>query len=326
MDRVDRATDHGVDARRETLALGDEKSPAATTLHGAESSPSSRPLGIRKDATVPFHPLSLREVEAPVPEVAPRATPQQILEDGIRKAYFGRTDGIDDASWAGVSTRLETMSFKEARGVLQPITNVIAVDCFNPDGNIDIGRVRGWIELFENAEIFGTEPCRFIPHAKFACSQICVVLKCLYDNRNDARDKINAASHNPAGLYGQSILDIMFPGVVSPFNPSIAIRYGKNMESSSHAENIDIDALLALDPNNMESGKAYAIGDRNWGGYDMSRDIPRLAVRKIDATPPTYEFGTLRGSTFAEDNTLLFMVYNTSIEKHDAEYWEQFNP
>jgi hypothetical protein len=32
-----------------------------------------------------------------------------------------------------------------------------------------------------------------------------------------------------------------------------------------HAENIDIDLLLALDPDNMEIGKAFPIGDRNWG-------------------------------------------------------------
>ncbi|MDR1233271.1 MAG: hypothetical protein LBJ75_03370, partial [Puniceicoccales bacterium] len=67
MDRVDSATNYEVDARRETSALGDEKSSDATTSHGIGSSLSSRPLGIGKDATVPFHLLSLRKVEVPVP-------------------------------------------------------------------------------------------------------------------------------------------------------------------------------------------------------------------------------------------------------------------
>ena len=47
-------------------------------------------------------------------------------------------------------------------------------------------------------------------------------------------------------------------------------------EHSCHAENINIAALLALNLNTMEFGKAYPIGDRNWDGWDMSRDIPYL--------------------------------------------------
>jgi hypothetical protein len=63
-----------------------------------------------------------------------------------------------------------------------------------------------------------------------------------------------------------------------------------------HAENIDINALLSLDLNNMETGRAYPIGDRNWCGITISQpyDIPRLAIRKVNNTP-TYEFGTLWG-------------------------------
>jgi hypothetical protein len=75
----------------------------------------------------------------------------------------------------------------------------------------------------------------------------------------------------------------------------------------AHAENIDIDALLALDLNNMEIGKAYPIGDRNWGGDSMSCDIPRLAVRKVNNSP-AYEFGTLRGTSFKTTDMRNFMV------------------
>jgi hypothetical protein len=97
----------------------------------------------------------------------------------------------------------------------------------------------------------------------------------------------------------------------------------------THSENIDINALLAFDPNNMESGKAYVIGDRNWGGEDMSQDILRLAVRKVEdgnGGPPRHEIGTLRGGVFKNLSTTLFKIYTTGIEVHDAQFWEKFKP
>jgi hypothetical protein len=85
-------------------------------------------------------------------------------------------------------------------------------------------------------------------------------------------------------------------------------------ERSGHAENIDINALLALDLNNMEAGKAYSIGDRNGISSNMSCDIPRLVIRKVDNTP-TYEFGILgHGSKFEKVNVELFEVYTTDIQ------------
>ncbi|MDR1232691.1 MAG: hypothetical protein LBJ75_00265 [Puniceicoccales bacterium] len=91
-----------------------------------------------------------------------------------------------------------------------------------------------------------------------------------------------------------------------------------------HAENIDIDALLDLDLDHMESEKAYAIDDRNFGGSDMSQDIPRLAVRKADGIPPTYEFETLLPGVTPKKGSMLFGVYSTDVNKHDTQYWEQF--
>ncbi|MDR2603304.1 MAG: hypothetical protein LBC11_01955 [Puniceicoccales bacterium] len=97
-----------------------------------------------------------------------------------------------------------------------------------------------------------------------------------------------------------------------------------------HAENIDIDLLLALDPDNMEIERAYPIGDRNWSGR-MSRDIPRLAVRKVATRrmfgissmlrllgrtvndTSTYEFGILRGSRFKKKNISTFSIFSTEI-------------
>ncbi|MDR0693287.1 MAG: hypothetical protein LBF49_01810 [Puniceicoccales bacterium] len=125
---------------------------------------------------------------------------------------------------------------------------------------------------------------------------------------------------------------------------------------SRHAENINIDALLALNPNTMEIDRAYAIGDRNWGGRNMSRDIPRLAVRKVmprrwfgvsliislmlrligrktDDTP-TFEFGTLRydpgifrdGSLFERIVMKKIEIYATDVKEQDAKYWAQYAP
>jgi hypothetical protein len=103
------------------------------------------------------------------------------------------------------------------------------------------------------------------------------------------------------------------------------IRVATTSFEGSHAENIDIDALRAFDPNNMEIGKAYAIGDSNYGDDDMSQDIPRLAVRKMGDTPPTYEFGTLwYGSQFEKYDVPKIWVYATDASVRDAEYWAQF--
>jgi hypothetical protein len=78
-----------------------------------------------------------------------------------------------------------------------------------------------------------------------------------------------------------------------------------------HAENIDIDAILSLDLNNMKIGKAYPISDRNWSGSNTSGDIPRLAIRKMGDIPPTYEFGTLwDGSQFEKINLKSFSIYD----------------
>jgi hypothetical protein len=101
-------------------------------------------------------------------------------------------------------------------------------------------------------------------------------------------------------------------------------------ETFSHAETLDIAALLALDPDNMEIGKAYSIGDRNSAvrnpfPQNPSHDIFHLAVKKVDNTP-TFEFGESQGSTFKKVNISSFWVYSVDIEEHDAEFWEQFRP
>lgn len=94
----------------------------------------------------------------------------------------------------------------------------------------------------------------------------------------------------------------------------------KTVESNNdaHIENLDIDALLDLNPDTMETNRAYPIGDRNWAAQSMLQDIPRLAVRKVDGTPPAYEFGTLRGSTFDKTNISKILFFNTKIERFDS--------
>ncbi|MDR1528613.1 MAG: hypothetical protein LBS22_03455 [Puniceicoccales bacterium] len=108
------------------------------------------------------------------------------------------------------------------------------------------------------------------------------------------------------------------------------MRVGTRSSDEDHVENIDIAALLAYDPNNMETGKAYPIGDCNWGGHGMPWDIPRLAVRKVegteDGTPPTHEFGTLwYGSQFEKKNISEFRICAIDIMERDAEYWDNLD-
>ncbi|MDR1890580.1 MAG: hypothetical protein LBQ23_00135 [Puniceicoccales bacterium] len=86
-------------------------------------------------------------------------------------------------------------------------------------------------------------------------------------------------------------------------------------DHSWHSENIHIESLRALDLDNMTSGKPYPIGDRNWSGWDMSQDIPRLAVRKTDGTPPTFEFGTFRGTEFEKIYLKQVFIYKQSIKR-----------
>jgi hypothetical protein len=451
--------------------------------------------------------------------------PRQILENGIMEAFFNTTDGIDDDCWDDIRARLPEMHLGKVRGYWQTMANEVAVSCFDATGNVDVGKLRGWMEFLGNAETFQKEPYCFVPHAEFMRSQMHAVCESLVLNSNDARDLLNAAKSITVGLHGESILETMFQGMEPPLTPNVAIlaslftphrqlslpactihstinaeirnhperliemytqmlggdqftfpsgyavqqqsivndfitvdlkdggrgkehafeditsgdpdriaeqkgnweregigyskstneaekyklklpihnmndvlfanfiqasnfgnkkidhnhnfgtalvyaghererkifsstvlmaggpgflegmtklkgkaeaqrqlghrymRVGTSSSDGGHAENIDINALLNLDLNKMETGKAYAIGDRNWSGsWDMSQDIPRLAVRKMGDTPPTFKFGTLRGSTFEETDMRGISVYNTGVEVRDADYWEQFEP
>ncbi|MDR0679652.1 MAG: hypothetical protein LBF42_01270 [Puniceicoccales bacterium] len=84
-------------------------------------------------------------------------------------------------------------------------------------------------------------------------------------------------------------------------------------DHSYHSENIRIEQLLALDLDHMLLGQPYPIGDRNWTGEVAEENIPYLAVRKIDTTPPTYEFGTLGGSDFEKVHLKQIWIYKQSI-------------
>ncbi|MDR1528552.1 MAG: hypothetical protein LBS22_03145 [Puniceicoccales bacterium] len=439
-------------------------------------------------------------------------SPRQILQGGIRKAFGGETNSIK------LRYRLKNMPWGEARKVWQTIANEMAEDCFGPDGNVDVERLKGWMKFLGDAETFKKEPFRFIPHVELMRSQMYVVCECLVLDRNGARDQLNAANGIAVGPHGRSLLAAMSQGRESPLSPTVAIlaslftphrqwnlptctihsiinaeirnhpgwlvkvyaqmlqsdqctlpsgyavwqqsiqngsitvdlrnggkgrddvfeditggdpakiaeqiaewqregieydeaekykfkmpvynmtdllfanilqasnfgnrkiddyreygtmliyaghrerveiysseiqvddlnflagmaalkergeawrrlgchymRVSTTSSDGGHAENIDIDALLAFDPNNMETGKAYAISDCNYGDDDMSQDIPRLAVRKMGGTPPTYEFGTLWcGSQFEKVDVSMIWVYATDANVCDAEYWAQF--
>jgi hypothetical protein len=448
----------------------------------------------------------------------------QILGGGIKEAFGGRTDSVDDALWNDVRTRLRTMPLREARGIWQRIANEVAVDCFDTAGHVDVERLEAWMEFLGDAENFRAEPYCLIPHAELMRSQMHRVCECLVLNRNGAMGQLNAANGITVGEHGQSILATMSQGREPPLRPGEAalaslftphrqrglptctinstinaeirnhperlikmyaqmlegpqftfpsgyvvqqqpivdgfitvdltngnirrdrvfediasgdpakiaqqkarwrqegieyvestdeaekykfempihnmndvlfvhffqassfgnrkmdsngesgtmliyagkggrtemysstirvdgssflagmaklkgraeaqrrlghyyMRVTTRSSSSYHAENIDIDALRALDLDHMEPGKAYPIGDRNWDGNGMSGDIPRLAVRKVGGTPPTHEFGTLwYGSRFEKKNISEIYVYNFEIMERNAQYWAPFRP
>ncbi|MDR0742707.1 MAG: hypothetical protein LBE98_04570 [Puniceicoccales bacterium] len=443
----------------------------------------------------------------------------QIFESGIRKAFGGTTNGIK--LWY----KLRDMPLREARGIWQTIANEIAVDCFGEDGDVDVEKLRGWMEFLGNAKNFEGSPFCYIPCTELTRSQMYGVCKHLLANQNGARDLLNVVNGIPIRPYGDTILATMSQGKKPPLKPGEAIlaslfspyrqmnlgtcatnaflnaenhnhperlikifalmlssgqiifpsgyvgqlqpiedgfitvdltnggegrdkifedimdgdpakiawkigwwkeqegieysglvdpaekyklrmpvhnlndilfsnflqaanygnkkidissdygitqiyignsvygraylsetlvdssnflddiaklkeqaeaqqrlghhcmRVATRSSSSAHMENIDIAALLAFDPNNMEAGKAYPIGDRNWYD-DMSQDIPRLAVRKVNGTPPTYEWGTLWESDFHKEDISEINVcaYATDIRGRDARYWAQFMP
>ncbi|MDR2432736.1 MAG: hypothetical protein LBD34_03215 [Puniceicoccales bacterium] len=423
------------------------------------------------------------------------------FEGGIKKAFFGKTDSIDYKSWTSIRTRLQDMSLGEARGIWRTITNEVAVNCFDADGNVDVEKLKGWMEFFGNVETFRTIPYRFIPIVELMRSQMYTVCECLVLDRNDVMKQLNAANSITVGQNGRFILAAISQGrqsllsltqaiLASLFTPHrqngliactihslinaeirnhperliqiyiqmlngnqftfpsgyvvlqeqsimdnfiiVDLQNGKrgrneifaNMTSidpskvaqqreiwqqegisveakyklrmpvhnindllfahlfqrsnfgnceeyasdygttliyaghserdglftqkiqvdesnfldgikklkeqaetqrqnlghrymrvvtTNHAENIDIAALLALDLDNMETEKAYPIGDRNWCNR-MSQDIPRLAFRKKGGEPPIYEWGTLRGHLFDPKAISTIHVFDTSIK------------
>jgi hypothetical protein len=89
------------------------------------------------------------------------------------------------------------------------------------------------------------------------------------------------------------------------------MRVATGTSTETHAENIDIAALLDLDLSYMEAGKAYPIDDRNWCD-SMSQDIPRLSIRKKMGKP--YEWGTLLGYRFEPSAVSTIKVYVTDIK------------
>ncbi|MDR2629022.1 MAG: hypothetical protein LBC30_03485 [Puniceicoccales bacterium] len=112
------------------------------------------------------------------------------------------------------------------------------------------------------------------------------------------------------------------------------MRISIQTPQGGHSENIDIDALLAIDPDTMEPGRVYSIGDLNYYGKDPSQDIPRRAIKRIIRTggsarqTPTsiYEIGLLDNGIFESDQRdriSIFRIYNTDIEVRSIEYWEQ---
>jgi hypothetical protein len=94
---------------------------------------------------------------------------------------------------------------------------------------------------------------------------------------------------------------------------------GKCISALYHEENIDIDACLLLDPNNMKIRKVYHIGDHNWRNCihasHMLRDIRHLAIMKVGDIR-TDKFGMGSGSLFSNlQFVITVLVYNDDIKR-----------
>ncbi|MDR2432175.1 MAG: hypothetical protein LBD34_00235 [Puniceicoccales bacterium] len=96
----------------------------------------------------------------------------KVLQGGINKAFFGKTDGINSKSWAEARTRLTNMTLGKARGIWQTIANEIAMDCFDATGNVNVKRIQVWMAFLGNAGNFKKEPFCRIPHAELMRSQM----------------------------------------------------------------------------------------------------------------------------------------------------------
>ncbi|MDR0693343.1 MAG: hypothetical protein LBF49_02100 [Puniceicoccales bacterium] len=110
------------------------------------------------------------------------------MKGAIGKAFFGKTDGIDDGEWAGVRTRLKNRTLRqEARGIWQMIVNEVAADCFDVDGKVDVGKLKTWIDSLRNAETFKQKPFCSISLAELMRSQMYRVCERFAFNRNGVR-------------------------------------------------------------------------------------------------------------------------------------------
>ncbi|MDR2779208.1 MAG: hypothetical protein LBB16_02895, partial [Puniceicoccales bacterium] len=76
---------------------------------------------------------------------------------------------------------------------------------------------------------------------------------------------------------------------------------GGGHDHSWHSENLYIKDLIALNLDDLLLGQVYPIGDRNWEGDAGEKNIPQLVVKKVNDTPPSYEFGILRGDSFEKN-------------------------
>ncbi|MDR2432504.1 MAG: hypothetical protein LBD34_02000 [Puniceicoccales bacterium] len=145
------------------------------------------------------------------------------FENGIRRAFFGRTDGIGNEVWDSVRTRLTDMTLKETREILQMIANEVAVDCFDRDDNVDIEGLKAWMEFLGDAENFRAEPLCFIPNAEFMRSQMYTICECVATNKNNTRTLLKLATNIIPSPYGESLLTIMSRGKEILLSPAKAI-------------------------------------------------------------------------------------------------------
>jgi hypothetical protein len=90
-----------------------------------------------------------------------------------------------------------------------------------------------------------------------------------------------------------------------------------------HAENIDVEMLLAVDIDGMSPGEIYPFGDRNWIRDSGTNCLPRLAVAmEHGGSALVPRFGMLTGVTFVGMDLI-----SVGIFSHDVVHkWDRKGP
>ncbi|MDR0595514.1 MAG: hypothetical protein LBF94_02350 [Puniceicoccales bacterium] len=101
------------------------------------------------------------------------------------------------------------------------------------------------------------------------------------------------------------------------------MRIATANSAGGHAENIDVDALLKLDPSKLKKDKPYIIGDRNWGTRGFPMHLAMVKISDPGVKPPTYRFATVlpNGKRYNWADIKTIAIYATGVKQQGSRPW-----